>query len=101
MDSDIIKIYEKLQGNYPISVSSSLAVSPNFKIDFPILCGISSLGKFEVFFDDVSFPFYAMRDNGEVFAHWHLQTPDEVEKTVVDFMEGKPSAIPFGQPYNT
>ena len=81
MDSDIIKIYEKLRESYPISVSSSLAVSPNFKIDFPILCGVSSLGKFEVFFDDVSFPFYAMRDNGEVFAHWHLQTPDEVWTT--------------------
>ena len=101
MDSDIIKIYEKLRESYPISVNSSLAVSPNFKTDFPILCGTSNLGKFEVFFDDVSFPFYAMRDNGEVFAHWHLQTPDEVEKTVVDFMEGKPSTIPFGQPNNS
>ena len=100
MDTDIIKIYEKLQENYPISVNSSLAVSPNFKTDFPILCGTSSLGKFKVFFDEVSFPFYAMRDNGEVFAHWHLQTLDEVEKTVVDFMEGKSSAIPFGRPYN-
>ena len=101
MDSDILKIYEALHESYPISVNSSLAVNPNFKIDFPILYGTSNLGKFEVFFDDVSFPFYAMRDKGEVFAHWHLQTPDEVEKTVVDFMDGKPSAIPFGQPNNT
>lgn len=96
MDADILMIYEKLHERYQISLRSSLAVSPNFKIDFPILCGTSNLGKFEVFFDDVSFPFYAMRENGEVFAHWHLQTSDEVVKTVVDFMEGKPSAIPFG-----
>ena len=88
MDS-VVQIYEKLHEMYPISVVSSLTVSPNFKIDFPILCGASSLGKFEVLFDDVSFPFYVMRDNGEVFAHWHLQTPDDVEQTVVDFMEGK------------
>ena len=101
MDAVVLKIYETLHESYPISVNSSLAISPNFKIDFPILCGTSNLGKFEVFFDDVSFPFYAMHDNGEVFAHWHLQTPDEVEKTVVDFMEGKPSAIPFGQPNNS
>lgn len=101
MDSDILMIYEKLHESYPISINSSLLVNPNFKIDFPILCGTSNLGKFEVFYDDVSFPFYAIRDNGDVFAHWHLQTPDEVEKTVVDFMEGKPSAIPFKQPYNT
>lgn len=101
MDSAVLKIYERLHESYPISVNSSRAVSPNFKIDFPILCGASKLGKFEVFFDDVSFPFYAMRDNGEVFAHWHLQTLDEVEKTVVDFMEGKPSVIPFGRLHNT
>ncbi len=101
MDSDILLIYEKLHESYPICVKSSLDVSPNFKTDFPILCGTSNLGEFEVFYDDVSFPFYAMRDNGEVFAHWHLQTPDEVEKTVADFMEGKLSAIPFGQPNNT
>ena len=97
----VVQIYEKFHQRYPISVVSSLAVNPNFKIDFPILCGTSNLGQFEVFFDDVSFPFYAMRDNGEVFAHWHLQTPDEVEKTVVDFMEGKLSAIPFGQSNHT
>lgn len=88
MDSDVLKIYEKLHESYPISVNSSLAVSPNFKIDFPILCGTSNLGKFEVFFDDVSFPFYAMHDNGEVFAHWHLQTAQEVEETIANFMEG-------------
>ena len=101
MDSDIVGIYEKLCKHYPVRLTSSLAASSKFTLDFPILCGISDLGKFEVFFDDISFPFYVMRDNGEVFAHWHLQTLDEVEQTVVDFMEGKPSAIPFGRPNNT
>lgn len=89
MDSDILNIYEKLRKSYPISVNSSLAVSPNFKMDFPVLCGTSGLGRFEMFFDDVSFAFYAMRDNGEVFAHWHLQTPAEAETAVAGFMEGK------------
>ena len=79
MDSVVLKIYETLHKSYPISVNSSLAVSPNFKIDFPILCGTSNLGKFEVFFAGVSFPFYAMRNNGELFAHWHLQTTTEAE----------------------
>ena len=101
MDSDIVRVYEKLCKSYPICLKSALDVSPKFKIDFPILCGSSRLGKFEVFFDDVSFPFYAMQEDGEVYAHWHLQTPDEVEKTVVTFMEGKSSAIPFGQANNT
>ena len=94
MDSDIIKIYEKLQENYPISVSSSLAVSPNFKIDFPILCGISSLGKFELFYGDLDFEFYAVQDNGQFLAHFHLQSAAEAEKTVIDFMNGKLTIIP-------
>lgn len=89
MDSDILNIYEKLRKSYPISVNSSLAVRPSFKMDFPVLCGTSGLGRLEMYFDDVSFAFYAMRDNGEVFAHWHLQTPAEAEKAVTDFMEGK------------
>ena len=100
MDSDILKIYEKLHGSYPISVNSSLAVSPNFKIDFPILCGISSLGKFEMLFDDVSFAFYAKHDNGEIFAHWHLQTVADAEKAVIDFMNGKITLLQFGQSNN-
>ena len=95
MDSDIIKIYEKLQENYPISVSSSLAVSPNFKIDFPILCGISSLGKFELFYGDLDFEFYAVQDNGQFLAHFHLQSAAEAEKTVIDFMNGKLTIIQF------
>ena len=101
MDANIKSLYKQLHSKYPLELKNSKEMGFKTNSDFPVLCGISSLGKFEVFFDDVSFPFYAMRDNGEVFAHWHLQTPDEVEKTVVDFMEGKPSVIPFGQPYNT
>ena len=97
MHSDIVSIYNRLHKSYPISVNNSLAVSPNFKGDFPVLCGTSSLGKFEVFFDGVAFPFYAMREDGEVYAHWHLQTPDEVEKTVADFMDGKIAMVQFGQ----
>lgn len=97
MDSDIVSIYKKLCKSYPICLNSSLAVSSRFKMDFPVLCGASSLGKFEVFFDDVSFPFYAMYENGEVFAHWHLQTPDEVERTVADFMNGKITIVQLGQ----
>lgn len=100
MDSDIFIIYEKLHQSYPISVNSSLTVNPNFKIDFPILCGTSSLGKLEMYFDDVSFAFYAKNDNGEVFAHWHLQTIADAEKAVIDFMNGKITLIQFGQPYN-
>ena len=101
MDADIKKLYKQLYCKYPLKLTSSFEKGVKTDIDYPILCGNSILGRFELFYGDLDFEFYAMRDNGEVFAHWHLQTPDEVEKTVVDFMDGKPSAIPFGQPNNT
>ena len=93
MNFCVVYIYKKLCESYPIYLKSSLDVSPNFKVDFPVLCGASTLGRFEVFFDDVSFPFYAMREDGDVYEHWHLQTPDEVERAVVNFMDGKNTIV--------
>lgn len=86
---DLKAIYEHLRNRYPISLTSSFSMGFKSNIDFPILHGQSDLGRFNLFFDDVSFAFYAMRDDGEVFAHWHLQTLIEAEKTVADFMEGR------------
>ena len=59
------------------------------EINYPVLCGKSELGKFELFYGDCSFEFYAIRDNGKFVAHFHLQSVEEAEKTVVDFMNGK------------
>lgn len=101
MDADIQAIYERLRDRYPIVLSSSLSLGFNGKVDFPVLYGQSVLGRFELFYDDVpSFAFYAMDDSGGVFAHFHLQTPAEAEKTVLDFMDGKLTIIQFGQANN-
>lgn len=101
MDADVLDIYRKLSSRYPIMLNSSLAMGFKTNIDFPVLSGISELGRFEMYYDDVpSFTFYAVRSSGEVFAHWHLQTTTEAEKAVADFMEGKLTLISFGQPYD-
>ena len=89
MDADIVNIYKKLSSHYPIVLSSSVALGFNSDIDFPVLHGESPLGRFELFFDDSSFAFYALHSNREVFAHWHLQTSSEAEKSITDFMKGK------------
>lgn len=102
MDADIQAIYERLRNRYPLALSSSLSLGFKSKMDFPVLHGQSSLGRFELFYDDVpSFAFYAMGDNRTVFAHFHLQTPSKAEETVIDFMEGKLTMIQFGQQNNT
>lgn len=101
MDADIITIYNHLSSRYPVFLSSSLALGFKSKIDFPVLHGQSTLGRFELYFDDFSFAFYAMHNGEDVFAHKHLQTLLEAEETVADFMEGKITLIQFGQPYDS
>ena len=100
-DNDIVNIYHNLSNRYSLILTSSLAVGFKTTIDFPILRGTSSLGNFEMFVDDFpSFAFYAMRDNGDVFAHKHLQSIVEAKQAVADFMEGTLTLISFGQPYD-
>lgn len=89
MDTDVVKIYENLKPYYPVILSSSLNLGFKGNTDFPVIHGRSSLGKFELFFDDVSFAFYAMNENNEVFSHFHLQTAENTEETIISFMEGK------------
>ena len=96
VNTDVSVIYEKLCEKYPVKLCNSRDISPNFLADFPIVCGQSVLGKFELFYDGVSFPFYAMRENRELFAHWHLETLEEAEKSIIDFMEGRIELAQFG-----
>ena len=97
METDVTAIYERLSKVYPVCLSSSLSLGFKSGIDFPVLHGHSELGDFELIYDGVSFPFYVKREDGELIAHWHLQTLEEAEKCIADFMEGKS----LGQPYNS
>ena len=96
-DKDIENLYDQLKSKYDLVLSSSILLKKKSKIDFPILCGKSDLGKFELFFDDVSFAFYAMHDNGEVFIHRHFQTISEAAETIEDFMNGTIITVHFGR----
>ena len=99
METDVTVIYERLRKAYPVCLSSSLDRGFKSGIDFPVLHGHSVLGEFELFYDDVSFSFYVQRD-GKLIAHWHLQTVEEAEKCIADFMEGKMQVVSFGQQNN-
>ena len=101
MKTDVTIIYEHIRHEYPVSLSSSLDRGFKSVMDFPVLHGHSVLGDFELFYDGVSFPFYAMREDGTLYAHWHLQTVEEAEKTIVDFMQGNIARVQLGQPSNT
>ena len=100
MDADIKFLYNRLQGKYCLELSSSFEQGCKTNIDYPILCGTSILGRFELFYGDLDFEFYAERDNGEFLGHLHLKSAKEAEQTVVDFMHGKLALISFGQPHD-
>ena len=101
MDADIKKLYKQLYCKYPLKLTSSFEKGFKTDIDYPILCGNSILGRFELFYGDLDFEFYAVQDNGQFLAHFHLQSAAEAEKTVIDFMNGKLTIIQFGQLNNT
>lgn len=89
MDADIVNIYHRLCDRYTVALSSALALGYKASVDYPILRGTSSLGIFEMFYDDVpSFAFYVMNSNGEVITHKHFQSAGTAEDAVVRFMKG-------------
>ena len=95
METDVTIIYERLCKTYPICLSRSVDRGFKSNVDFPVLHGHSSLGDFELFYDDVSFPFYVEREDGELIAHFHLRTLEEAEKCIADFMEGRMRLLSF------
>ena len=101
MDADIKRLYNQLRCNYALTLTSAFEKGFKTNIDYPILCGNSILGRFELFYGDLDFEFYAVQDNGQFLAHFHLQSAAEATKTVIDFMNGKLTVIQFGQPNNT
>ena len=98
MDADIKKLYKQLYCKYPLKLTSSFEKGFKTDIDYPILCGNSILGRFELFYGDLDFEFYAEQDDGMFLCHCHFQSVSEAENTVVDFMNGKIAVIQFGQP---
>lgn len=95
MDADIKKLYTLLHGKYPLELKSSKEMGFKGNIDFPVLCGISGLGIFELFHGDLDFEFYSMKENGEFLTHFHLQSIDEAKRTVAYFMEEKLTQASF------
>ena len=101
MDADIKRLYNQLRCNYALTLTSAFEKGFKTDIDYPILCGNSILGRFELFYGDLDFEFYSMKENGDFLAHFHFKSVTEAEKAVVDFMNGKLTIIQFGQPNDT
>lgn len=100
MDNDIKELFGRLQSKYSLKLTSSFEKGFKTNIDYPILCGSSALGRFELFYGDLDFEFFAEQDDGKFLWHCHLKSEKEVEQTVVDFMNGKLTIVQFGQPNN-
>ena len=49
MDNDIEELFGRLQSKYSLKLTSSFEKGFKTNIDYPILCGNSILGRFELF----------------------------------------------------
>ncbi len=88
MDAAIKDLYDQVHSKYPLELTSSFEQGFNSDINYPMLCGTSVLGRFEMFYGDLDYEFYAVQDSGAFLAHFHIQSSAEAEKTIVDFMNG-------------
>jgi len=95
MDTDIKNLYNQLQDKYSLELTSSFQQKFKTNIDYPILRGTTVWGRFDLFYGDLDFEFYAKRNNGEFMGHLHLKSIEEARQVVADFMEGKLTLISF------
>lgn len=88
-NSSIARIYEHLRSQYPLTLTTTLAVDDGFTIDAPILVGRGSSRSFWLYDDGGDFVFSVEVPGQPWRDHWHPQTIKEAVQAVVDFMEGR------------
>lgn len=96
--SDIEYIYQTLKDKYNITLVNSLDLNEGYTIETQVICGQSSLGKFELFSDnpDMNFEFVFYYETEkikrgkkkQVNGHWHPREYRDAIRDVEDFMEG-------------
>lgn len=98
--SDIEYIYQTLKDKYDLNLINSLDLNKGYTIDTQIICGQSSLGKFELYSDnpDMNFQFVFCYETEKVVrgkkrqitGHWHPNDDYRAAiRDVEDFMNGK------------
>lgn len=98
--SDIEYIYQTLKDKYDLNLINFLDLNKGYTIDTQIICGQSSLGKFELYSDnpDMNFQFVFCYETEKVVrgkkrqitGHWHPNDDYRAAiRDVEDFMNGK------------
>jgi alpha-L-rhamnosidase len=60
----------------------------DFREDFEILCGESSVGKFQIYHDGALFIFDVDKSDG-TYTHWHPSNIEEIVEDIREFMQGR------------
>ena len=82
--------YEKLKDQYNLVLTNTFALEngcDDFREDFEILCGESSVGKFLIYHDGGLFIFDVDKADG-TYTHWHPSDIDEIVEDIRAFMAG-------------
>ena len=84
---DLEIIYEQLKDKYDLVLTNSFARDVRYTIDFPILCGESSLGEFEFYHDGAMFVLSVDKTDGSS-THCHPLDTSAAIEDISAFMDG-------------
>ena len=83
--------YERLKNKYDLVLTNTFALEngyDDFREDFEILCGESSVGKFQIYHDGAFFIFDVDKSDG-TYTHWHPSNIEEIVEDIREFMQGR------------
>ena len=82
--------YEQLKDQYNLVLTTTFALEngyDDFREDFEILCGESSIGKFQLWHDGALFIFDVHKADG-TYTHWHSSNIEDIVGDIREFMQG-------------
>ena len=82
--------YEQLKDQYNLVLTTTFALEngyDDFREDFEILCGESSIGKFQLWHDGALFTFDVDKADG-TYTHWHPSNIEDIVGDIREFMQG-------------
>ena len=83
--------YEQLKDKYDLVLTNTFALEngyEDFREDFEIICGKSSVGEFKIWHDGCLFIFDVDKADG-TYTHWHPADIDDLIEDIREFMQGR------------
>lgn len=87
---DLNAVYNRLKNKYPLILTNTFSLengAEDYGEDFLILCGESTVGKFQLYDNGLNIIFDVDKADG-TYLHWHPADFEEVIEDIELFMQG-------------